>query len=298
MKHERATEEVREIAALYALGSLTQHEARSFEVHTQEECPVCEAELRKFQRIVAGIGLAAEEAAAPEYMRDLLLARVERAKQSSAEREAPDKVVETRPQPKKTPPPPSARLFQSQQQEPKSRFTAFFLAAIATALCMTAVFAWRSAREAERQLQVKLSAAQADAENLRIMLDVQQGRTGELEQILSMAGKPGTRVARLAGHGAIPSPSGAVFWDTSQGLCLAIGIFPPEPEGKIYQVWFISPTQKSPAGSLKIDPTGRTFTIVPIPRGITGVTEFAVTVEPDNGSGIPTLPYYATARFE
>jgi hypothetical protein len=43
MRHERATEELRELAAFYALGSLTQHEAHSFEIHVQEGCPVCEA---------------------------------------------------------------------------------------------------------------------------------------------------------------------------------------------------------------------------------------------------------------
>ena len=36
MKHERLTEEVQELAALYALGALTQHEARSFEIHLRD----------------------------------------------------------------------------------------------------------------------------------------------------------------------------------------------------------------------------------------------------------------------
>jgi hypothetical protein len=163
---------------------------------------------------------------------------------------------------------------------------------------MIAFFAWRSARESERQLQAKLSAALADADNLRIMLDVQQERTRELEQILSLAGKPGTRVARLAGQASAPSPSGVVFWDIRQGICLVIGLFPAEPEGKIYQLWFLTPAEKIPAGRLKIDPTGRSFTPAPIPPGIAGVAGVAVSVEPDNGSAIPTLPYYATARIE
>jgi hypothetical protein len=102
----------------------------------------------------------------------------------------------------------------------------------------------------------------------------------------------------VAGQASAPSPSGAAFWDIQQGVCLVIGLFPPEPEGKIYQLWFLTPTERIPAGRLKIDPTGRTFTPAAIPRGIVGVTSVAVTVEPDNGSKIPTLPYYATARIE
>ena len=73
MKHERATEEIRELAALYALGSLTQHEAHSFEIHLQEGCAVCEAEIHRLARTLAEMGFAAEEVPAPEYLRDLLL---------------------------------------------------------------------------------------------------------------------------------------------------------------------------------------------------------------------------------
>ena len=65
MRHERATEELRELAALHALGSLTQHEARSFELHIKEGCSACETEFRKFEQAVSGIGLAGSEAAVP-----------------------------------------------------------------------------------------------------------------------------------------------------------------------------------------------------------------------------------------
>jgi anti-sigma-K factor RskA len=298
MRHERATEELREVAALYALGSLTQHEARSFEIHMREECPVCEAEFHRFQRIVAGIGFAVEEVAVPEYLRDLLLARIERANQVPAPAAAPEKVVETRPQQEKTPPLRPARPILSQTPQPKSRFQAFFLAAIATVLGLIAFYAWRSAWEAKNQLQAKLSAASADAENLRIMLDVQKGRTGELEQILATAGKPGIRIVRLAGQAAAPSASGVLLWDDQQKQCLAFGYFSPAPEGSVYQLWFITPKEKIPAGLLKVDPTGRVFSATSIPPEITGITAVAVTVEPDGGARIPTMPFYATGPLD
>jgi hypothetical protein len=78
LKHERATEEIRELASLYALGSLTQHEARSFEIHMREGCSVCEREFQRFARTIAEMGFASEEVQAPDYIRDLLLARIER----------------------------------------------------------------------------------------------------------------------------------------------------------------------------------------------------------------------------
>ncbi|MDR0843159.1 MAG: anti-sigma factor [Acidobacteriota bacterium] len=73
MKHERATEAVRQRASLYALGLLTQHEALSFELHL-EECLVCRAELEKIEHAVAKIGLAVDEVEPPEQLRERLRA--------------------------------------------------------------------------------------------------------------------------------------------------------------------------------------------------------------------------------
>jgi anti-sigma-K factor RskA len=298
MKHERATEELREIAALYALGALTQQEARSFEMHMREECPVCEAEFLQFQRVIAGIGFAAEEAEAPDYLRDLLLARIEREKQPSAPAGAAPQAVGTEPQAPRPLPPPPSRLFQFQQPQPRPRFQAFFLAAMATALCLAALIAWRSARESENQLRKTLSSALAEAENLRILLDVQQEKTGQLEQILTMAGRPGVRLARLAGQGAAPEASAAILWDSQQMRCLVFGHFPPEPEGKVYQVWYLTPAAKIPGGILKRNPTGRVFAATPIAPNAAGATAVAVTAEAGSGSQTPTMPYYAAGRIE
>ena len=73
MKHERATEEVRQRSSLYALSLLTQNEARSFELHL-EECTVCRTELGKIEHAAAKIGLATEETAPPLHLRERLLA--------------------------------------------------------------------------------------------------------------------------------------------------------------------------------------------------------------------------------
>ena len=74
MKHTVAEDALSERAALYALGALNQHEARAFEEHIEEGCPVCEAELRPFESVVATIGFAAPEAEPPRDARDKLLA--------------------------------------------------------------------------------------------------------------------------------------------------------------------------------------------------------------------------------
>jgi anti-sigma factor ChrR (cupin superfamily) len=58
-------DEMRDLAALYALGSLTQHEARSFEEHLVEGCESCKGELGGFEGVAANLAFAVEGADPP-----------------------------------------------------------------------------------------------------------------------------------------------------------------------------------------------------------------------------------------
>ena len=303
MKHERATEEIRELAALYALGSLTQHEARSFEIHMQEGCPVCEEEFHKFEHAVTGIGFAVEEIETPGYIRDLLLARVEREPQTAESKAAADRKSEPEAQP--APPQekpsvvPAAKPVFSQLERKQPRIFAWILIAILAALVILAIFLWKSAKDTNIQLQARASAAEADADNLRIRLDIQKSKVDDLEQILAIVGKPGARIARLVGQAVAPSSSGAVFWDKEQRQCLIVGSFPPAPQGKAYQLWFVTPpTARVSAGFIKVETSGRAFTTISIPGNAADAAVVLVTLEPDNGSQMPTTPYYAIGRFD
>lgn len=298
MRHERATEELREIAALYALGSLTQQEARSFENHIKEGCTICEAEQRKYERAVTAIGLSAEEAAPPEYIRDLLSARIEREPQAAAPA-APvslaveeSLVIETL----RRPNPPSFTMM-SQSRHERPSFFPWALAGILAVLGLSAAYAWKSARELNMQLQAKVSVGLADIDDLQAKLDTYEVSSGSLDQILSMVGKPGTRIARLVVQSAMPESSAAVVWDTEKGNCLILGSFPSAPEGKKYQLWFFTPLAKVSAGSFNVDSKNRVFATIPVPGDAANAGAAVVTLEPDNGSSIPTSPYYAVGRI-
>jgi anti-sigma factor ChrR (cupin superfamily) len=67
--------EMTDLAVLYALGSLSQHEARSFEEHLADGCDTCRAELESFELTVQSIGLSASEEP-PARVRAALLASV------------------------------------------------------------------------------------------------------------------------------------------------------------------------------------------------------------------------------
>jgi hypothetical protein len=298
LRHERATEELRESAALYALGSLTQQEARSLEIHVEQGCSVCSSELERFQHAAAGIGLAAAEVAAPEYIRDLLAARIEREPQSAPPPSQPrphvtEKPVEEFPR--------SAPVTLSLHSEPKKdgpRVLPWILVVALVMLGLVAVYLWRSALDTNNRLQVDISAARSDAESIRSELGIRKEEAGKLGKILDSVGKPGVRIARLIVQTAPPASLAVLIWDTEQSQCLVLGNFPPAPEGKRYQLWLFSPTAKVPAGFLKTNPAGGTFISMPVPQEAVNASAAVVTLEPDNGSQIPTSPYYAAGRID
>lgn len=296
MKHERATEDIRELAALYALGSLTQHEASSFELHIKEGCATCEGEAQRFARALAEMGFAAEEAAAPEYLRDLLLARIEREPKPAARAEA--QAAKKEPESPKKTPEPAARLFSTQQKRETSHVFPWILAVVLVVVLVAAFFFWKIMKDTNNQLQANLSASQADLAEMQKLVDAGKGKTADLEQIWVIINKPGARIARLIGQAATPMNVGAVLWDTEHAECITLGSFQAIPQGKAYQLWFFSTTKKVPVGLIRMNAEGRFFMKFSVPKEAEGATAVVVTEEPDNGSLIPTQPYRAAGRID
>jgi anti-sigma factor ChrR (cupin superfamily) len=75
MKHPVAPDELIEVAASYALGALSQQEARAFENHLAEGCEACRGELVSFEATLTALAYAEETEAPPAKVRDELLAR-------------------------------------------------------------------------------------------------------------------------------------------------------------------------------------------------------------------------------
>jgi anti-sigma factor ChrR (cupin superfamily) len=71
-----AAHEMTDVAALYALGALSQHEARSFEAHLAEGCDICQAELESFEQTMRAVAFSVPEAEPPARVRAKLLAKV------------------------------------------------------------------------------------------------------------------------------------------------------------------------------------------------------------------------------
>lgn len=76
MTHSAANDDIRDRAALYALGALPPDEEQDFEAHLSEGCQVCRKEVQAFVMVSGNLGFAADNAEPPPEMHDRLLARI------------------------------------------------------------------------------------------------------------------------------------------------------------------------------------------------------------------------------
>jgi len=88
-----ATHGMIDLAALYALGALSQNEARAFETHLTEGCDSCRAELESFSQSVTDLAFSAPDEEPPARVRAELLASLNKSASDNPEEEGNRKQV-------------------------------------------------------------------------------------------------------------------------------------------------------------------------------------------------------------
>lgn len=76
MSHPIPEEEITLQAALHALGVLPEDEARAFQQHLAEGCPLCQAEVQAYQSLVEKLAFGAPLVEPPASARDRLFAEI------------------------------------------------------------------------------------------------------------------------------------------------------------------------------------------------------------------------------
>jgi hypothetical protein len=286
LKHERSTGEVQETAALYALGSLSQHDARAFESHLKEGCAACSAELKRFQSVVGYMGLTASDADPPAYLRELLVAHVEHSTPTAMA--GPAAQVASYPPAQS---PPRARRPLSFW----SRVLSWAMAAGCALLAGYSYYYWKQSEESVQEQTAELVAARSDAEQLSKMLELERGRSRELEHLNAILERPGARVILLAGSEPSSSASVAIFWDVARRRWVVTGRLPQAGPGTMYKLWYVTRTGRYGAGILQQDSEGHIFTVLEGPDPGTEVSQTVITLERDGASAQPTWPIVASS---
>jgi anti-sigma-K factor RskA len=283
MNHETPNNEVRERAALYSLGALSQTEARAFEDHLATGCSPCADELAAFERTVGELGVAGPPIEPPDYLRDILLSRVDR------EQSAPAPVISF----------PESRVPRSEPPELSKRsiWAAWAVAAGLALMAVVSVVLWRQARNESASRSVELAYARDEIQQLRTQLDEEKETETELAQINSVLSSTGSRVVELKGLGPAASSSSKIYWDVA-GKRWAVAInLPPPPPDKVYQLWFVTADAKISAGLISSNRNGHGFIVIDLPPRLGRLAAAAVTLEPEGGSAQPTMPILALAEI-
>jgi anti-sigma-K factor RskA len=289
VNHDSVTREGQETAALYALGALSQHEARAFDTHLLEGCTACYAELEQFHQVLEMLGTAVAPATPPAYLRDLLAVRIE--KEVSEAPAAPGSVIPfpEKPTPVSETPAPAPRGF--------ARSVLPWAAAAALLIGLAYTFtSWRSERQSLQAAlgQERERAAQSAGQNANLKDELARlsALSDELTQITSVLSSPKWRVIPLIGQAPAPDSLAKVYWDVQGSRWVVTADLPPAPQGKVYQLWFVTPTAKISAGLIRPDKSGHGFLVLPFPSNAAQLAAAAITLEPEGGSEQPTPPIY------
>jgi anti-sigma-K factor RskA len=132
-----------------------------------------------------------------------------------------------------------------------------------------------------------------DKAELKEQLAKETAKSTELAEINSVLNSPEVQTIELAGQEPAPDSSAKVYWDVQGARWVVTADLPPAPEGKVYQLWFVTPEAKISAGLISPDKNGHGFTVVQFPPSVTQLAAAAITLEPEGGSEQPTMPIYA-----
>ena len=274
MKHDTLTEEAQEAAALYALSALCQHDSRAFELHLLEGCNVCEAEKRDFDSVVAALGDADAEAP-PAYLRDMLTSRIQ---------------DETRIRPFRFPGRRDAETAVEAQRG--VRWSVALPWAVAASLLIAVVGVYQSSKWGREAAANQMAAALTERDRLKRDMDRQSAETRELASINEVLSSPGAKTIGMSGQSPAPAATGKVYWDVKADRWVVTAQLPPAPSGKVYQLWFVTSSEKISAGLIKLDEKGHGFAVMSIPPNIGKMAAAAITLEPEGGSAQPSMPIY------
>ena len=253
-----AHDQYRDDLLLYAVGALPHEESESLDRHLAE-CPACREELRVLNDAAAQIAMAADPAVPPARLRERLAASLQDEQIRRATRDG--------------------RTVSISRSRPVWFSAPAFAAAI---LAVTVSLLWirnREAAQVNRDLAAELESSKATAQEARSLVNM-------------LSASDAQRISLVAA-GTKPRPEAkAVYSLRQRSLVLLASNLSPLPAQKIYELWLLpaNGAQPIPAGTFKPDAGGSAVLVSSQFIGAVPAKGFAVTVETEPGSTVPTMP--------
>jgi anti-sigma-K factor RskA len=250
-------EEIGEVAAAYALGSLEAEDRARFEALLRAGDPEAVAALREFEGTLADLAAAAPEVP-PPGVKAALMNRIAAAPSAAPARALPRQ---------------------------RAIWPIVLSGAMAAGLAAIVV-GWSVSSTYEK----RLDALARDAEQLKAELRGQQ-------TVITILRDPATQMVALAGQAPAPTARARVMWHAKAGGVFVAAGLPEAPAGKAYQLWAIAGDNAPvSAGVFSVDASGTgSLSVRPLP-GVATVNAFAVTLEPAGGLPAPSGEVYLLGK--
>jgi anti-sigma-K factor RskA len=254
-------EEIRELAAVYALGGLDGEDRARFETLLRSGDAEATAALRDFEATL--LGLATESAEAPPpSVKAALMQRI------AAEGRVEPRRAEVQP-------------FRWR----RALWPAVWVAAMAAGIAAIIVGLSISAGYEKR-----LDALSREAASLRTELERER-------QFIAVLRDPATQIVGLSGLAPAPSAKARMIWNEQAGGLLVVAGLPTTPAGRTYQLWAIVGEKPPVSGGIfEVDAKGAGSLRVPPLTGVGKVDVFAVTLEPAGGLPAPSGRMYLAGK--
>jgi anti-sigma-K factor RskA len=270
MQHD----ELRELAASYALDVLSDEERRLFEEHV-DVCPECAGEVASLRATAGELAYSVPDREAPAHLRARVLQAIETIPAALPER--PRTLIVDRPR--------------------YATIPWWFAAAAGLAAILVSGYAL-SLRARITFLDQQLTEAYARTAATQQQLQEAQAQLGRAQREVQRASLTTTILSApdvlridLKGQAGAPAAIGRAFWSRSRGVLFTASSLPPLPSAKVYQLWMLPASGAAPlnAGLVSVDAEGRGL-LTGEPGTSATPKGFAVTVEPAGGSATPTMP--------
>ena len=276
-----------ELAALYAMGALSEDDRTAFETHL-EVCLECVREVTSLLPVTHALVHGTPPLDAPAPLRARVLGQVTGTTPRDTRQGASsplDPLGSTRDAPETLAP-----FVTPRRRGPGALFW------LAATLLIAAAGAggWRVA-ELDRQVQdlrAALNAATSLTERAEAQMEAARTATAEREAVLAIVTGPDVQYLDLAGQPLAPRASARALWNTAADMVFIATGLPALPAGDVYQLWFVLPDAPLSAALLEPDQDGEATVMLVVPDTVTLPAVMAMTVEPAGGVPAPTGDLY------
>ena len=278
-----------ELAALYAVGALSENDRTAFETHL-ETCLECVSEVKSLLPVTHALVHGAPPLDAPAQLRARVLGQV----------------TATAPAPRDRPEPAAAPLdaLVSGLDEPdtptpfvkprrRGPGVLFWLAA-SLLIATTGGVGWYVAELSNQvqSLRAALDAANNLTERAETQMEAARAAMAEREAVLALVTGSDVQQLDLEGQPLAPRASARVLWNNAAEMVFIATGLPSLPAGDVYQLWFVLPDAPVGAALLEPDQNGDATVMLEVPDTVTLPPVMAMTVEPAGGVPAPTGDLY------